>query len=1045
MVSVHLLPAAAKLTGLLAQLSQPGLDTPEEAAMIFSGPQFFVALLSGLVLAFGFQMLLTNLSVATGVSYLTRSSSDGSSSGGMSTGKKITFALGAWTIVTVSLALFVACLLAVKLSLFSSPLLGAITGLVIWGTYFSLLLWLSSTTVGSLIGSVVSSATSSFQTLMGTATAALGAKTVSNQMVATAEATAAAVRRELMGGMDAEDVKENLLDYVSALQSPQLDVSALESEMRRLVSESDLAELGGGQDLETMVDRQAFVEMVASRTDLSKQETRRIGDRLYAAWREGLAAQQQGSAMQELVDYFKSSKPEQLLGQGIGGRLDQLTEELRRNRNQKSNQGSSSSMVEQATQAFTMLSSVVMGRTDLSDFDLQAVLDQLDSARQEAIGQFQTVSEQLPGDLAGDLGLENNPNATRADVESYLLNAYPWQLKHDDLDEQFRNVLFDAEANPNILQENLEAINRNQFRELLTSRGLFTQAELRNICTRLEVIRQQVLKDAITAGKVQAEKSMRRRLEIFLQQSPREELLSNLGEQAFNAIVEDESADAETLRERYSLISAAWIQQFLSARDDFSLEEANELSQRFAQILNRKQADAAGIEQAAQVRLEQQWQAIQNHLRSTNKAELNPDGIKRDLQRLLDEPDQGIRQIRHRLARFDRDSLVALLGERQDISRDEVDSLLDEVESNWTALLNAPQKKTNQIQEQTQAAYYNAKQSIEDYLRGTGKAELNPEGIKRDLQKLMDDPKQGAKAIRDRIARMDRDTLVQLLSQRQDLNELEVESTIATIQDTAQNLVRSPRYLARRAGSQIQSFETALEDYLRNTGKDELRPESIKRDLRIFMNDPRLGSELLGERLARMDRSHIAALLAQRPDMTDEEANAVVNQVFAVRDQALAQVKAVQTRIESTINQILMRIRRYLNGLERPELNYEGIRRDLRQLMDDPQTGFEALRDRLGQFDRDTLVALMSSHDAISANDAERLVMQVEQSRDSVLGKAERLERQLQGRLNDMKLQAQHQFEETQRAAEAAAWWLFGTALVSALSAAFAGGLAAAG
>jgi len=1045
MPSVHLLSSATQLVGLFAQLSDPGLDTPEEAAMIFSGPQFFVALISGLVLAFGFQMLLTNLSVATGVSYLTRSSSDDSGDGGIPT-KKITIALGAWTIITVSLALFVACLLAVKLSLFSSPLLGAITGLVIWGTYFSLLVWLSSTTVGSLIGSIVSSATSSFQTLMGTATAALGAKTVSNQMVATAEATAAAVRRELMGGMDAEDVKENLQDYIAALQSPQLDVSALEEEMRRLVSESDLVELSDGQELGNIVDRKAFTDLVASRTDLSKQETRRIGDRLYAAWQEGLSAQRKGSALTELVDYFKSSQPDQLLSQGIGGRLDQLTEELRRNRKQQGNSDSSgTSMASQATQAFTMLSSVVMGRTDISDFDLQTILDQLSSARDKALGQAKVLSEQLPGDLSGDLGLETVPNATKSDIESYLLNAYPWQLNHRDLEKQFRNVIFDADADPTVLQSNLEGINRNQFREILTSRGLFTQAELRTICNRLEVVRQQVLKDVITVSKVQAEKSMRRRLEIFLQQSPRDELLSNLGEQAFGAIVEDDSADAEELRKRYSLISAAWIQQFLGSRSDFSLEESNELSQRFATILNFKLADAAGIEESAKVRLEQQWQQVQDYLRNTNKAELNPDGIKRDVERLLDEPEQGIRQIRHRLAQFDRDSLVALLGERPEISRDEVETILDDVESSWTAIVNTPQAKTSQVKAQTQVAYQTAKHSVEEYLRGTGKAELNPEDIKRDLQKLMDDPKQGAKAIRDRLSRMDRDTLIQLLSQRGDLNEAEVESTIAQIQDTAQSLVRAPRYLARRAGNQVQSFETALEDYLRNTGKDELRPESIKRDLRILMNDPRLGSELLGERLGRMDRSHAVALLAQRQDMTSEEAEAVVNQVFAVRDQALAQVKAVQTRIDSTINRILMRIRSYLNGLERAELNYEGIRRDLRQLMDDPQAGFDALRDRLGQFDRNTLVALMSSHDSISSGDAERLVMQVEQSRDSVLGKAERLERQLQGRLNEMKLQAQHQFEETQRAAEAAAWWLFATALFSALSAAFAGSLAAVG
>ena len=137
----------SQLVMLLAQLSDPGIDTPEEAALIFSGPQFFISLISGLVLAFGFQLLLTNLSVAAGISYVGRSSSKGSS-GGLSTGK-ISAALGIWTVITVGLALFFACWLAVKLSLYNSALLGAITGWVLWGTYISLLLWVSSTTVGS--------------------------------------------------------------------------------------------------------------------------------------------------------------------------------------------------------------------------------------------------------------------------------------------------------------------------------------------------------------------------------------------------------------------------------------------------------------------------------------------------------------------------------------------------------------------------------------------------------------------------------------------------------------------------------------------------------------------------------------------------------------------------------------------------------------------------------------------------------------------------------------------------------------------------------
>jgi hypothetical protein len=95
--------------------------TPEEAALVFSGPQFFVALFAGVLMAFAFQLLLTNFSVAFGISSLGGSSdSDHESESLGGTIRKIETAVGLWTLITVSIALFIACFLAVKLSLVES-------------------------------------------------------------------------------------------------------------------------------------------------------------------------------------------------------------------------------------------------------------------------------------------------------------------------------------------------------------------------------------------------------------------------------------------------------------------------------------------------------------------------------------------------------------------------------------------------------------------------------------------------------------------------------------------------------------------------------------------------------------------------------------------------------------------------------------------------------------------------------------------------------------------------------------------------------------
>ena len=116
----------------------------------------------------------------------------------------------------------------------------------------------------------------------------------------------------------------------------------------------------------------------------------------------------------------------------------------------------------------------------------------------------------------------------------------------------------------------------------------------------------------------------------------------------------------------------------------------------------------------------------------------------------------------------------------------------------------------------------------------------------------------------------------------------------------------------------------------------------------------------------------------------------------------------------------------------------------MRKLFDDPQAGFDALRGRLSSFNRDTYVAILSSREDISEADANRLIDRIESARNSVLQRAERIQQEAQKRLEQVKLQAEKQAEETRKAAASAAWWLFGTATISALFAAIAGAIAVA-
>lgn len=1024
----------------VAQVPDRVIVAPERAVEVqetfFSEPRFFIALLGGLLLAFGFQFLLTNLAVAAGISFIGGSSDRPEDRGerltnvsdlpditqqdsGMSVGKIGTF-LGLGTVISVSLSLFVACLLAVKLSLLSNWVLGAILGLIIWAAYFSLMVWISTTAVGSFVGTVFSAATSGFQAIVGTATNAIGAKVAKDQIISTAEAAASAVRRELVGKMDPETVKENIQDYLNQLKPAGLDLQNIQQEFERLLQDKELMALANPETL-GKIDRQTFVNLVSSRSDLSKKEVNQVVDRLEKAWNKTVSTAKKSDPVGDLVNYVKSAVPgKELLGD-IDVRLKDLTDALRQSGGQDQQ---SPGVIETL---FGTLSGAILARQDLSDIDVEKLLGKIKSSQSQL------------SDAAAKYIPAAAPSATRLDVENYLLNTYSWQLTSEAVDRDFANVIYDSNADAKVMQAEVEKLKRQDFVDLLKSRGVFTTDKIQTLADRLEAVRNRVLDSIIKAREAKANQNLQNQLSSYLRTTPKANLLDQdtLARQ-LKPILEDEDADADTLRSRFGNLSRSGLVGFLSQRPDLAPQEAEQIVTQIERIVAITVADKEGLQQAAEARTSAQWQKVQDYLRSTGKSELNPEGIKRDFQTLLQDPEAGAQRLRDRAKHFDRDTLVQLLAQRQDVSETEANRIIDEVETNWNAVVSAPQaiadKATDKYQEVTTA--------ISDYLRNTGKSELNPDGIKRDLKMLLEDPKLGAQALGDRLSQMDRDTLVKLMAQRQDMTEEEANAAIDSVQDTVRSVAGAPKRLALRAQAQVSDFQTTLADYLRNTGKDELNPEGIQRDLQLMLNDPRLGAEKIGDRLSKIDRDTLVKLISQREDISQAEAEEIVDRVLAVRDKFLSQLQAIQDRIQATIDGVLGKVRNYLNALERPELNYDGIRKDLRQMFDDPQAGFEAMRDRFSQVDRGTLIALLSSREDISQADAERIVGQVESTRDSLVRRAERIQIEVQRRLEEVKLQAQRQVEETRKAASVAAWWLFGTAIFSALASALAGALA---
>ncbi|MBD1829447.1 MFS transporter [Microcoleus vaginatus GB1-A2] len=1006
-------------------------DHPDIGGLMFLSPQFFVALIAGVIMAFGFQFLLTNFSIAAKISNwdeaLPDDDDDDESETLGSKVRKIEGLVGGWILVTVNLALFLACFLAVKLTSIASVDGAAIIGVVIWAAYFLTLVWLGSSAVGSMIGSLIKTAFSGVQGVMGTAGAAIGGKMANDQMVNTVEASVAAVRRELSSAVDPESIRETLQDYVGSLQLPKLDVKEIRGQFEKLLGDVDIKPLAGSDVLKN-VNRQTFVDLIKSRTDFSQEEINQVADQLEGVWKQTFGQQQeQKDPNVELVDFLKFAAPDLLKSDELNAKLSQILES-------RENKSESGSPMKRAMQlGVGSLVNTVLSRTDLSDLDVEKITGQLQQLTAKGTEQAKSLASKV-GDKVPALPF----NTAKADVENYLMNAQPWHLNRETIKQEFRDVIYDPEASPGAVLRQLELFNPDYFVGILSRREGFTPEQAAEIAEQLEAVRQEVLEIVQAAAGEEQSQDLRSRIENYLRSTGKEELNPEGIERDFQALLEDRDAGFDALRDRLSQFNRDTLVQLLGQREDFSPEEADQLIGRLESSRDSVISRAQELQEQAKSKAQELRQKVEDYLRNTNKEELNPEAIEREFQTLLNDPEAGFKALRERLSQFDRDTLVQLLSQRQDLSEEQITQAIDRIESVRDNIIHAPQIVADKAKEQ----YEEVTAKIGEYLRNTNLEELDPEGINRDLTKLFENPKEGALALRDRLSQVDRETLVKLLSQREDLSEEQIERTIDRVQDSIRSIVKSPRRLASRAQKTVRDFQGSLENYLRNTDKEALNPEGIKRDLQLLFSEPGMGMQSLGDRVKHFDRDTLVALLSQREDISEEEANRIADQIESVRNQIVEQVQMVQDKLQSAIDGIFGKIRDYLNSLDRPELNYEGIKRDFRKVFDDPQAGFDAIKERLGEFDRGTLVALLSSRSDISETDAHRIVDQIEGARDSVLLRAERLQTEAKKRIKQLKKKTKQQAEDAREAAATAAWWLFGTALTSVVVSALAGAIA---
>ena len=809
-----------------------------ESFLPMASPPVLVTLFTGLLIAFAMQLLMTTFGIAAGITALgylpsaqadateieaeASTATDAATTKSAGTAGKIGFAIGAGTLLTVNTVLFTACFLAVKLSVVGSVTLGAVLGVVIWSGYFLVLTWFSSKAAGSLLGVLAGAFSAGVQGLMATVMTALGRSKGQEpteamlpdgvkKRLATTEANLANLEEQL--DTNHRNLEATLREYVQTLQPPKPDLQSIRQEVAAVLTNAGLPSLAQERLAQTglsRVDRQVFVDLVSSRTDFSKRDVAEIVDQLEGLWQEVAGTP---DAIADLTTFFQTASPERLTPTAVHERLQKLW-----TAHSQGVRDASTLMGEPTTQSIAaplepkqllkQLVQTVRDRVDLSDLDVGSILQQLQSVM---------ASSEVSDEGSETDRVDPFTTTISADVEAYLLNAYPWNLTRKTVQAEFTDVIYDPEANPEAVKHQLLDLDRDRFVALLEQRDDLSPTNVTKIADRLETVRQDVLETLETLLAEAPSRALSLHIADFLHTAPKVDLEpAKILHQLQTHL---QSVNVEQWSDRLQYLDRNRIAAMLKERPDLSHKDIETVTTQFETVRDRLLSDLQEREAAAKAEAAALWEAFGQYV-SERDQKLTARTLQRQLKTLLKETKTELAGLSKHLPSFDRATAEQWLSDRQDLSEKQRQRVLSQLEKAWNGLHPASTALESTVSESSQAFTV-----LCDYVQQLDPTTFNSNDLPQALchylqQQHVDGDWPG------QLTQMEWNALLERVQQRSDLTAEQQQELWRTLQRSLYTLGKLPRRLALRSQRQVQNWQDLLSDYLRHAERDDLTPRS---------------------------------------------------------------------------------------------------------------------------------------------------------------------------------------------------------------------------
>ena len=1006
-----------------------------------------MAVIVGLLTAFAVQFLLTNLGLALGISLLkyrpqasSKQTVESSRSESESISVGISFLAGLGILVTLNSILFIACFLAVRFSTASDPISGATLGLVIWSTYFLILIWASYSAVGSVAGWVFGSiATQLRQLIKAIATLVSGTEEPASELL-TETAAANLMQQEIQAALSEFDLQQRIDDYLKTTTTSELDLTSVSQGFADLLAKFNL-ESFAETNLLQRIDRQTFITLINERANLSNSKAEQVAEQLESVWQRATKRYEKSDLNEELLQFLQSANPQELKFEQLAERLEQLLDkDGDRNTADESSEKDPIDEVEidenfspasnkSSSLDWKAIKNTLIERVDLSDIELEDVWYTLQSLYQEVN------SSQLDTKLAF--------NTIANDVEDYLSHTSSWSLNCERGWQQFKEVIYDPQADPAQVRSQLEQVQPQDLVRFLQQRDDLDAEKIDEIVEHLEAVRQEVFLSIEKAEFSAQKQQLSNLIQDYVQQVELKELQgSNLPFRLERLLIESDVSTEVLTKFLDSWQQLDW-QSWLEQRQDL---EPNQLKQ-IATWLSETGDSLSEKVAAWQVQISSTGKELQHklesYLRYTNLELLTPEKIKSKLEQLWhkaveNSPKQQL------LPDIELSELINILKKRQGIETEQVEQIATQIKTNWQRLNGLVTPEISQLQTKS----VELSENLVDYLSGAIAKNLEQSELEADLLPLLNLTQNKTKTVvNQQLSQLDWNEIELQLKQVQQGSEKQIQQKIKQAREATRKLAKLPRRWAIRTYKQTQDVVEELQDFFSHSNKIEFNSEQLEDHLKsIFHRSKKQSDDDRHSTVENLDRlsENITQSLAKRNDLTSVEVAQISDRFTAITHR----LKTQQNQTNQVVGDLQDRLGEYFSSLHLIDLNRDRIKDsladfDFQSLTDSWQetiaeTPLEELGDRLAKISHETLSTIIDTHELFQDSTKQ----QIQGIQDYVAQQIETIKTTAYQRTENFKQQTLQQAETTRKAIATAVYWMFAITFTSAMASAMAGFLA---